>query len=93
MPQWDADFYGSWDDTRQELFDSFAQSMQEDIDLYQDQVMQAYVDILFGDDPIGGDRWSQTHNALVEYMFDTYDINFDDVWDWDAWREAYGASE
>lgn len=29
-------------------------------------------------------------DSLTEYLRDEYGIDFDDVFDWDAWREAYG---
>lgn len=28
--------------------------------------------------------------ALINYLFDEYGLEWEDVWDWEAWREAYG---
>lgn len=32
-------------------------------------------------------------DTLAEYLKDEYGIEFDDAFDWEAWREMYGGSE
>jgi hypothetical protein len=36
------------------------------------------------------DTRDNIYNTLVEYMWDEYGIDFDDVFDWEAYREWYG---
>lgn len=41
----------------------------------------------------GGLTDEQRRDLQAEFMIyvhDTYGVDFDDVWDWDAFREAYG---
>lgn len=39
----------------------------------------------FSPDELGAIR-----DSLTDYLRDEYGIEFDDVFDWDAWRESYG---
>lgn len=32
----------------------------------------------------------EAEQALIEYLYENYDLIWEDVWDWEAWREAYG---
>lgn len=87
---WDFGFYEQWDESHQRLYDGMADSMGAP-EIYNDPVLQGYVEVLFGDDPVRGDDRDSIQDALEAYMLDVYGYDFDDVWDWEAWREAYGA--
>lgn len=91
MPSWQDPLYGGWDAAHQRLFDEMASDYISDI-FYDDSILQYYIGILFGDEPIGGEHWNQIHEQLVEYMLREYDFNFDAHWDWEAWRELYSTS-
>lgn len=55
-----------------------------------DEFLQfAYYEGLFDLDLNIEDRLS-IYEMLQEYMMETYDVEFDEVFDWEAWREWYG---
>lgn len=75
-----------WSDVEFNLFDGMTQSNDS---LYQDQWVQTLYDAaLFGHDVSGSDR-AAVLNALRDYMWDEYGMDFDDVFDWEGYREAY----
>lgn len=84
--------YSQWTARQQNIFDSMADNVGSDI-IYEDQILQAYVDVLFNG-PVQelprGDEREDIMNALISYVHDSYGYDFVEVWDWQAWREAYG---
>jgi hypothetical protein len=88
MADWEHEFYDSWDDAHQGLYDHMADRVGSS-DLYDDVIMQGYVDVLFGDEPARGADRHELMDALHDYFLDVYDFDFDEVWDWESWRELY----
>lgn len=39
---------------------------------------------------IDSDQRVMMRQGLRAYVWQTYGVQFDDIFDWDAWREAYG---
>lgn len=80
------DFIPNWSDTELNLYnDAFATS-----DSYNDPVAQAmYHEGYFNMDISSDDRIA-IRQSLDSYMMDEYGIDFSEVFDWEAWREAYG---
>jgi hypothetical protein len=59
----------------------------------QDRYAQAlYAEGWFNWDISPADR-AGIREGMYQYMQDTYSVNFDDVFDWQAWRDAYGSGE
>lgn len=75
-----------WSDFERESYvDSFAE-----IGGTNDTTLQAlFNEGYFNFDITSDDRIAIRH-ALDEYLAQEYGISFDDVFDWHAWREAYG---
>lgn len=66
------------------VFNDFPDWVQED------EIFQRYFDHLF--DP--GNDWDQAHDwhdRLDTYLHDEWDIDLDDYFDWDDWRDSYDA--
>ena len=60
-----------------------------DARVYEDQWVQTLYDAaLFDHDVASSDR-SIILNQLRDYMWDEYGMDFDNVFDWDGFREAY----
>ena len=53
----------------------------------------AYLQVLFDqamfDPDIAPDDREDSYNALVEYLWDEYGLDFEDVFDWEDYREWY----
>jgi hypothetical protein len=68
------------------LFDSMASG---NMPLYNDPYAQNLYDAaLFDHDISSGDR-AIVLDSLRDYMWDEYGVDFDDVFDWGGYREAY----
>lgn len=84
----------SWDYIEFGLYDSMAGGYQP---LYNDRQLQALYDAaLFENTPLGSDTGYTTSadrgeilNALRDYLWEEYGVDFDDVFDWESYREAY----
>lgn len=75
-----------WSEVEFQLFDSMASANP---DLYNDQWIQTLYDAaLFEHDISSSDR-AAIMESLRDYMWDEYGLDFDDVFDWEAFREAY----
>lgn len=88
---WASD-YDQYTTRQQEIFDAMVDTTGLD-EMRDDRLLTAYVDVLFNGDPgelpVGRER-DDIMGALEDYLRDQYDLIFEEVWDWDAWREAYG---
>ena len=71
--------------------------------LWEDAFGQDYFEVLndshaqalfhaafFHRDVWDADQIGAIRDELKEYLYNEYEIDFDAVFDWDAWREAYG---
>ena len=57
--------------------------------LAEDSTVMDFVGVMF-DDNLSPDFRHATYDALSDYIMDEYGIDFDDIFDWDAYREWYG---
>lgn len=76
-----------WSERESEIWNS---SFGEYDALY-DPVAQALYNEGYFNFDIDSDQRAAIRDALDEYMSQEYGIDFDDVFDWDAWRDAYGS--
>lgn len=75
-----------WSETESEIW----QSSFGDFDAFYDPVAQALYNEGYFNFDIDPDQRAAIREALDEYMEHEYGLDFDDVFDWDAWRDAYG---
>lgn len=70
-------------------FSLYEQMADGSMNLYNDNMAQNLFDAaLFDHDISSGDR-AAIMDSLRDYMWDEYGVDFDDVFDWEAYREAY----
>lgn len=75
-----------WGDIEFNLFENMA---GYDDRMYSDwRVQNLYDAALFDYDVSSSDR-TAILNTLRDYMWDEYGVDFDDVFDWEGFREAY----
>lgn len=58
-------------------------------ELRTDPTVMNFVGVLF-DDNMSADFRHATYDAIHDYVWATYGWEFDDIFDWDAYREWYG---
>lgn len=58
-------------------------------ELRADDMVMNFVGVMF-DDNLSPDFRHSTYDALHDYVQDEYGWDFDDLFDWDAYREWYG---
>lgn len=60
-----------------------------DPEVFGDETLQLlYHEALFDFDISSNDR-EVAYNLMVDYLWDTYEIDFDEVMDWESYREWY----
>lgn len=59
-------------------------------DLINDPVVSAMIQDAWLNTDIDADLRADVRSGLRAYVWQTYGVQFDDIFDWDAWREAYG---
>lgn len=75
-----------WGRNESRLFEEFVGS---DSVMENDRLLQAlYDEALFNFDLSNEDR-AAIMETMRDYVWDEYGIDFDDVFDWEAYREAY----
>jgi hypothetical protein len=75
----------NWGNTERELYTGAF----EDTGAYDDRTAQVLFNEGYFNFDIGTDERVAIRNALDEYLMDEYGLDFDAVFDWDAWRDAY----
>lgn len=55
---------------------------------YDETAHTLFYDAMYNDE-LTIDQRTETFEELQEYLYDTYDIYFADVWDWEDFREWY----
>lgn len=75
-----------WSDIEFNLFDQMAGPNES---LYEDQWVQTLYDAALFDHDVSSEDRSAILNELRDYMWDNYGVDFDDVFDWEGFREAY----
>lgn len=68
------------------LYDQMASGNME---LYNDNFAQNLYDAALFDHDISRDDRAAVMDTLRDYMWEEYGVDFDDVFDWEAYREAY----
>lgn len=68
------------------LYDQMATGNME---LYNDNFAQNLYDAALFDHDISRDDRAAVMDTLRDYMWEEYGVDFDDVFDWEAYREAY----
>lgn len=77
----------SWSHSEAEIwYDAFGQYDQ----IFDDRIAQALYDYGFFNFDISPDERQAIRENLYDYLMDEYGIDFDQVFDWEAWRAAYG---
>lgn len=83
--QWN-DLPSEWGETEARLFEDL---MAHESSLEHDRLAQAlYDEAMFNFDLSAQDR-ADIMETLKDYLWDEYEIDFDDVFDWESWRELY----
>lgn len=82
--------FEDWGASQQDLWSNFVDESGH-AELWQDDTVMAFYDVAFNSEKgeIAGDERAAIMAALIDYIDETYDINFYDVFDWEAWREIY----
>lgn len=67
-------------------FDAFGEG-------FEDSHAQALYHAAYFEMEYSGDALQAIRDELKDYLQEYYDIDFDEVFDWEAWREAYDGTE
>lgn len=52
-------------------------------------VRDTFWDVMYNDE-LSLQQRMDLYDELSDYLYDEYGLEFDDIWDWDAFREWYG---
>ena len=87
MARSDDPFEGlGWSDAQEHLFQDIALND----DLLNDAVLQQAFDIGWFSPDVDTEYREAAREYVIEWLDQEYGIEFDAVFDWDAWRENYG---
>ena len=89
MPQHDDEWAEGlgWSSIEERLFEDIGERNEQ---IFQDEYLQQAFDIGWFDMDVSTEYREAAREFVVEWLHDEYGIDFDEVFDWDAWREAYG---
>lgn len=76
-----------WSSIEEHLFSEIGEHNEA---IFGDELLQQAFDIGWFDMDVGADYREAAREFVYEYLETEYGIDFDEVFDWDAWREAYG---
>lgn len=76
-----------WSGIEERLFEDIGERNEQ---IFQDELLQQAFDIGWFDMDVGSDYREAAREFVYEWLESEYGIDFDEVFDWDAWREAYG---
>lgn len=84
----DFDYYipDDWYGAEKDLYDSLVNG---DPILGNDHTLQLLYDVALFDHDIRPEERDMAMDALVDYLWDEYGIDFDEVFDWEGYREWY----
>lgn len=80
---------GEWYNAEVSLFDNL---INGDGDIGGDPYLQTLFDAALFDPDISDEAREQYYQTLVEYLWDNYGIDFEDVFDWEDYRSWYDAA-
>lgn len=72
-----------WDGALSELSPSVAEAIR------QDPFAETLYETALWDWNLAGDTRNDAYEAFAAYMDEYYDVEWEEIFDWDAWREAY----
>lgn len=72
----------SWSDNEKQLWEPFANA-------FNDSHAQSLFDAAYFSDDYTPDERKAVREALDSYLSDTYGYDFDEMFDWETWREGY----
>lgn len=75
-----------WSGFEEHLFENIGNANEA---IFQDDLLQQAFDIGWFDMNVASDYREAAREFVYEYLEDVYGVDFDEVFDWDAWREAY----
>lgn len=75
-----------WGETEERLFEEMA----HDTGALYDPYLQAAFDVAYYDDTVDHFIRVETREWIHDYIEETYGFDFDDYFDWQAWREEHG---
>lgn len=76
-----------WSEIEERLFEDIGERNEL---IFQDDLLQQAFDLGWFDMDIDHEYREAAREFVYEYLETEYGIDFDEVFDWDAWREAYG---
>lgn len=82
----DYDLPSEWYEAEKELFDDLVGGRA---DIGGDGYLQALFDAAMFDDSYAWNERQAVYDALIDYLQDEYGIYFEDVFDWEDYREWY----
>jgi hypothetical protein len=88
------DIWNGWSDDERALFDDAIETIGGDLGqtiANDDWAGFLYHEAMWDFD-IPADYRAGAYDAFIDYMLDTYDVEWDEVYDWEAYREAYDAA-
>lgn len=83
MASWESE-YDAWDPIEVNIYEEITGG-----DIQDDYLEILYHEALFDRD-LSPEMRENFLDQLIDYLWDEYDIDFDDVMDWEAFREWYG---
>lgn len=89
MPQHDDEWAEGlgWSSTEERLFEDIGERNEQ---IFNDELLQQAFDVGWFDMNVSSEYREAAREFVIEWLDSEYGIEFDDVFDWDAWREAYG---
>lgn len=76
-----------WSDFQERLFEDVAQDQNSILD---DDLFKQAFDVGWFDQDASSAYREAAREYVVEWLYQEHGIEFDEVFDWDAWRENYG---
>jgi hypothetical protein len=81
---WDEGLNYDWLTWSDRTRDAYGEAFNVSDEILRDPfVLTAFEDAFFK-------KEEGAQEALIEYLREEYGYEWEDVWDWEAWREAYG---
>lgn len=74
-----------WSAIENDLFERMA----HDTDALNDPQLQNMFDLGWFDNEVSPEIREHARDWVADYVYDEYGFDFDEYFDWDAWREAY----
>jgi hypothetical protein len=88
MAKWSENL--GWSRTQTRMYSEMA---QQERSLYKDSFAQKLFTLGWFDMNTDYDTRKRARGFLTKWMRDEYGVDFDAVFDWNEWRERYGAGE